>query len=72
MVLARASLEASSPNPELWPPDTTRPLATVTVARSTLHFRAARSIRISRAVAAALRICGQTVGVVRLPTVPMS
>ena len=43
-----------------------------TVARSTFHCDAARSISASRAAAAALRSCGAMVGVVRLPNVPMS
>ena len=40
--------------------------------RSTIHFCEARSISISRAVAAALRICGHMRGVVWLPKVPIS
>ena len=48
------------------------PSAIVTAARSTLHFCAARSSSISRAAAAALRICGHMRGVVWLPNVPMS
>ncbi len=53
-------------------PAVTLPSATVMAARSTIHFCEARSISISRAAAAALRICGHMCGVVWLPTVPIS
>ena len=48
------------------------PSAALSVARSTFHDSAARSISASRAAAATLRSCANMSGVVRLPKVPAS
>src|SRR5450432_633629 len=64
IVLVSFSPCVNCPKLALLLPDETLPSEIATDARSTLHFRAARSISISRAAAAALRICGHILGVV--------
>src|SRR5260370_24791355 len=50
----------------------TLPSITEMEVRSTFHFSAARSIKVSRAAAPTFFNCGAIVGVVLLPNVPMS
>src|SRR5674476_1199433 len=72
MVRVHFSPRASSPNSAERPPADTLPSAIASVARSTLHFRAARSSSISRAAAAARRICGHMRGEKWTRTIPAS